>query len=524
MPIQIEPSEKQKSSEFARLLEDRKGEAAIEEGSLVKGKVVQITDDFAIVDIGFKSEGQVPLREFRDSKGELHVQAGDEIEVLLESVEDDQGIIRLSKERADVLKAWDTLVKIQEEDGVVEGVVIGKVKGGLAVDVGVKAFLPGSQIDARPVRHLDKFVGKRFRFKIIKLNKRRGNIVLSRKGATDGETDQTKEILMQNVKEGQVLEGNVKNVTDYGAFIDLGGFDGLLHVTDMSWGRVHHPSDLFKVGGTVKVVVLKYDESSHRVSLGYKQLQEDPWTQVEGKFPVGSRVKGKVASLTDYGAFIELAPGIEGLVHISEVSWNKKLKHPSQVLSAGQEAEAIVMDCDTANRRIALGMKQLQPNPWETLAERCPIGSKVSGTVRNVTDFGVFVDCGVGVDGLIHISDISWVQNFNQPQELYKKGETLEAVVANVDAEAERFSLGLKQLQENPWEQIRSRYPEGASVSGIVAQIHVGGAIVALDDTVAGFLQKTKCPKDLKEGDKINVTVETADEEGRRLHLKRVEE
>ncbi|MBI5300230.1 MAG: 30S ribosomal protein S1 [Deltaproteobacteria bacterium] len=524
MPIHIEPSEKQKGSEFAKLLDSQERQTLIEEGSLVKGKVVQLTDDFAIVDIGFKSEGQVPLREFRDQKGGLHVNVGDEIEVLLENIEDDQGIISLSKERADVLKAWDTLVKIQEEDGIVEGVVIGKVKGGLAVDVGVKAFLPGSQIDTRPARNLDRYMGKRFRFKIIKLNKRRGNIVLSRKGAMDGEPDQNKEALLQNVKEGQVMEGNIKNVTDYGAFIDLGGFDGLLHVTDMSWGRVHHPSDLFKVGDNVKVVVLKYDETSRRVSLGYKQLHEDPWSEVEGKFPVGSRVKGKVVSLTDYGAFIELSPGIEGLVHISEISWNKKMKHPSQALSLAQEVEAIVMDCDPTNRRIALGMKQLQTNPWHTLADQCPVGSKVKGTVRNVTDFGLFVDCGVGVDGLVHISDLCWVQNFNQPQEIYKKWDTLEAVVVNVDTEAERFSLSLKQLQSNPWDVIRSVYPEGASVPGTVSEVHAGGAVVTIAEGVAGFLPKAKCPKDLKVGDKLNVTVMTVDEEGRKMHLKRIEE
>jgi len=524
MPVIIQPTDKQKGSEFARLLQEQEGQSTIEEGSLVKGKVVQLTQDFAIVDIGFKSEGQVPLREFRGPKGELTVQVGDEVELLLENIEDDQGLISLSKERADALKAWDTLVKIQEEDGMVEGVVLSKIKGGLVVDVGVKAFLPGSQIDVRPARSLDKYLGKRYHFKILKLNKRRGNIVLSRKGAMDKEQGPVRDQAMQNVKEGQILEGTVKNVTDYGVFVDLGGFDGLLHVTDMSWTRVHHPSDMFKIGDEIRVIVLKVDEATHRVSLGFKQLKEDPWTQVEGKFPVGSRIKGKVVSLADYGAFVELSPGIEGLVHISEISWNKKLKHPSQVLSAGQEVEAIVMDCDIGSRRIALGIKQLTPNPWDTLGQQFPVGSKVKGTIRNVTDFGVFLDCGAGVDGLIHISDLSWVQNFAHPQDLFKKGIPLEAVVINIDQENERFSLSLKQLLPNPWESIRSKYPQGTEVDGTVSQLNAAGAVIQLKGEIEGLLPKSKSSKETKVGDQLKLVVQTVDEEGRKFHFKTKEE
>ncbi len=515
----ILPTEKQTRSEFAKLLEAKETQVKIEEGNLVKGKVVHITNDYVTLDIGFKSEGQIPTNEFRNSQHQITVQPGDEVEVLLENVEDENGMIRLSKERADALKAWDTLVKIQEADGVVEGVVIGKVKGGLAVDVGVKAFLPGSQIESRPSKNLDKYLGKRFKFKILKLNKRRGNIVLSRKGVMEKENDTLKEQVLQNIRVGQVLEGTVKNVTDYGAFIDLGGIDGLLHVTDMSWGRINHPSDLFKVGSDVRVAVLKFDETNQRVSLGYKQLQEDPWTDVEGRFPVGSRIKGKIVSLTDYGAFVELSPGIEGLVHISEISWNKKMKHPSQELTAGQEVEAIILDCDVVARRIALGMKQLKQNPWEVLVQQCPVGSKVQGTVRNVTDFGLFVDCGVGVDGLVHISDMAWVQNFAHPQDLYKKGESVDVVVMNVDPDAERFSLSLKTLQNNPWETIRSRYPQGTQVEGKVTAVHLAGAVVELEGGMEGLLPKSAASKEIKVGDTLNLVVQTVDEEGRKFHL-----
>ncbi len=449
MAVHIHPSDKQKQSEFAKLLEKKGAKASVEEGSLVQGKIVGITNNFVVIDIGFKSEGQIPVTQFKDRSGNLTVQVGDPVEVLLENIEGEEGRISLSKERADTFKAWDTLVKIQEEGGTVEGVVIGKVKGGLFVDVGVKAFLPSSQIDSRPVRSLDRYMGKRFRFKIVKLNKKRGNIVLSRKELTEGEPGGRPEVL-QHLKQDQVLDGTVKNITDYGAFVDLGGIDGLLHVTDMSWGRVGHPSDLFKVGDTIKIMILKIDETTQRVSLGVKQLQDDPWKAIEGRFPVGSKIKGRVVSLADYGAFVELSPGVEGLVHISEISWNKKLKHPSQELTVGQEAEAIVLDCDVASRRIALGMKQLRPNPWDLLEREHPVGSKMEGTIKNVTDFGLFVDCGVGIDGLVHLSDIDWVPTFSHPSEAYKKGDKVEVVILNVDRDQERFSLGMKQLKPKP--------------------------------------------------------------------------
>lgn len=520
MAVTIQPDAKQSKSEFAKLLEKEEAQKPIGEGNLVKGKVLQITNDFVMVDIGFKSEGQVPISEFKNHDGKLSIVAGDEIEVLLENLEDDHGMIRLSKERADALKAWDSLVKIQEEGGTVEGVVLSKVKGGLFVDVGVKAFLPGSQVDVRPVRNLDRYVGKRFHFKIIKLNKRRGNIVLSRKEAMGGEGGAAGTNAFEEMKVGQVMEGTVKNVTDYGAFVDLGGIDGLLHVTDMSWGRVNHPSDMFKVGDVIRVMVLRLDGETNRISLGLKQLQEDPWTQVAGKFPVGSKIKGKVVSLTDYGAFVELSPGIEGLVHVSEISWNKKMKHPSQELNVGMEVEAIVLDCDLENRRIALGMKQLKPNPWDVLDKEYPVGSKVKGTIRNITDFGLFVDCGVGIDGLVHISDISWVQNFGAPQEVFKRGETIETVVAHIDRENERFSLSRKQLLPNPWKTISQEYPVGTEVKGKVIAVLASGAIVQVDENIEGFLLKKGSPSEIRVGDSPKGEVIAADEESRKFHLK----
>lgn len=520
MATTILPTEMQTKSEFAALLKDLEARCPMEEGSLVQGKVVHITQDFVVVDVGFKSEGVIPICEFKNGKGELTVEVGEMTDIFLENLEDDAGMVRLSKERANALKAWDSLVKIQDEDGIVEGLVLAKVKGGLFVDVGVKAFLPGSQIDVRPVRNLDKYVGKTFHFKILKLNKRRGNIVLSRKDAMAKESNVRKEELLQNIREGQIMQGTVKNVTDYGVFVDLGGIDGLLHVTDMSWGRVNHPSDLFKVGDGIKVVVLKYDEATNRVSLGYKQLSDDPWAKAEGQFTVGSKIIGKVVSLTEYGAFVELSEGIEGLVHISEISWNKKLKHPSQELEIAQTVSAIILDCDIPNRRIALGLKQLKENPWSIIERDFPVGSKVSGTVRNITDFGLFVDCGVGIDGMVHISDIDWVQNFSLPHDLYKKGDKLEAMVANIDKDSERFSLSIKQLKQNPWDQIRMHYPETSETDGKVVAKVPAGAVVEIETGIYGLIPTGDVTGELEAGASLGLTVTKAHEESRQFHLK----
>src|SRR3989338_4383272 len=520
MSVTITPREEQLTSEFARLFEETSAGQSFEQGQLVKGKVIQITKDYVVVDVGFKSEGQIPVVEFLNAQGELTVDAGDTVEVLLEGIDDENGTINLSKDRADTLKAWDTLVEVQEKDDMVEGLVLTKVRGGFMVDVGVKAFLPASQLDIRPVRNLDKYVGKRFRFKILKLNKLRGNIVLSRKIVLEKEREGLKDEILKNLKEGQVLDGVVKNVTDYGVFVDLGGLDGLVHVTDLSWGRVNHPSDLFDVGDDIRVVILKYEEGTGRVSLGVKQLASDPWTEVEGKFPVGSRVKGKVVNLTDYGAFIELAQGIEGLIHVSEMSWNKKLKSPSQILKTGEEVEAIILDLDASNRRISLGMKQLKPNPWDVLDSKFPVGSKAKGVVRNITDFGLFVDVGAEVDGLVHISDLCWVQTFEKPQEIYNKGDEVEVVVLHLDRENERFSLGVKQLQENVWGTIHTDYPAGTEAEGKVTALTAGGAVVSLPGEVQGRIRKEDLPKECKVGDKLLWIVKEISEETRTFTLK----
>ncbi|MBI4224170.1 MAG: 30S ribosomal protein S1 [Deltaproteobacteria bacterium] len=522
MAMAISPTEKQKQSEFAKLFQKQEAKASIHSGQLVKGRIVQITKDTVMIDIGYKSEGRIATNEFKDAEGNLTVEPGEEVEVLVENIEDEEGRISLSKERADSFKAWDHLAKIQEEGGLVEGIIKGKIKGGLSVDVGVNAFLPGSQIDVRPVRNLDRYIGKSYRFKILKLNKRRGNVVLSRREAMEREPSREQESVLQGLKEGQLIDGSVKNITDYGVFVDLGGFDGLLHVTDMSWGRVGHPSDMFKVGDTVKVMILRIDPENRRVSLGYKQLQKDPWQGIEGEFPVGSRIKGKVVGLADYGAFVELKPGVEGLVHISEISWNKKLRHPSSELNAGDAVEAIVLDCDVNARRIALGVKQLKPNPWDTLEQGCPVGSKVKGEVRNITDFGLFIDCGVGLDGLIHLSDIDWVQNFARPDEVCQRGEKVEAVVLQIDRDQERFSLSLKQLKENPWETIRSKYGPGTKAKGKVEALNSAGAVIRLTKELCGLLPKPaqESTQELKIGDKVEVEVAEAVEGSRKFHFK----
>lgn len=506
-PVQIEPSEKQKNTEFARLFEESSKNVSLKEGEVIKGKIIRLTKDYVVVDIGFKSEGQIPIGEFKTHSGEINAKPGEDIEVLLETLENENGLLILSKERADSIKMWDRLEEIEAKDGVVEGTVVTKVKGGLSVDIGVKAFLPGSQVDFRPVRSLDKYVGKPFKFKILKLNKRRGNVVLSRKALLEKERESLKETTLENLADGQVFDGIVKNVTDYGIFVDIGGVDGLLHITDMSWGRINHPSEMFDVGDEIRVVILKYDAQAQKVSLGLKQLTPDPWSNVEEKYPVGSRVSGKITNITDFGAFVQLSDGIEGLIHISEMSWTKKVKHPSKIVSVGDTVDAIVLDIDMDNKRISLGLKQIEPNPWEHLEKTYPIGSKVKGNVRNIADFGVFVDVGGDIDGLIHISDLSWVQNFAHPSEIIDKNGELEAVVLHVDPENERFSLGLKQLADDPWEKIQSSYNEGTTAKGKVLRFNSAGAIVELEEEVEGIIPVKEYPESLKEGDEVEVTV-----------------
>ena len=458
------------------------------EGEVVKGIVLQVSESEVIVDVGYKSEGIIPVDEFRDETGKLSIKVGDSVDVLLEKTEDKEGYVVLSKEKAEKMKVWDDVERAYQERRVVVGRVIERVKGGLAVDIGVRAFLPGSQVDLRPVRNLDSLKGQELRMRVIKVNKKRGNIVLSRKAVLEEENAERKRDTLETLEEGKVLMGTVKNITEYGAFVDLGGIDGLLHITDMSWGRINHPSEVLNVGDEIKVQVLKFDRDSERVSLGYKQLKADPWTTATLKYPVGVRVKGKVVSLTDYGAFVELEEGVEGLIHVSEMSWSKKVKHPSKVLTVGQEVECQVLGIDQEAHRISLGLKQVESNPWNELAEKYPVGSKIKGKVRNLTEFGAFVEVEEGIDGLIHISDLSWTKRVKHPSEVLKKGDTVEAVVLNIDAENQRLSLGLKQLATDMWDEFFSHHKVNDIVQGKVVRVTNFGAFVELHEGIEGLV------------------------------------
>ena len=504
-------------SSFADLFE--KSVRQIKEGEVVRGRVLSVDEDNVQIDVGFKSEGLVPTWEFMDDDGTLLVRAGDEVDVLVEEAEDAQGRIVLSKEKADRLLVWEEISRAYKADQPVEGTIVARVKGGLAVDIGVKAFLPGSQVDLRPVRNLEQVVNQKFKFKIIKFNKRRGNIVLSRRALLETERKKLREATLGTLAPGQIVDGVVKNLTDYGAFVDLGGIDGLLHVTDMSWGRVNHPSELFQVGDEIKVKVLRFDPESERVSLGLKQIQPDPWRDAAMRHPIGRRIQGKVVSLTDYGAFIELEPGIEGLVHVSEMSWTKRVKHPSKLVSVGDNVEAVVLDVDEHNRKISLGMKQIEPNPWSVIEEKYPIGTRVRGTVRNITNFGVFVGLEEGIDGLVHVSDISWTEQIKHPSEKFNKGDRVEAVVLKIDKENEKFSLGIKQLQPNPWDAILKKYPVGSEVTGTVSSLAEFGAFVRLEEGIEGLIYNSELAAErvdnpsevVKEGQQVTALVTRVD-------------
>ena len=479
--------------DFAALFEQSLQESAeIREGSIVKGTVVDIIGDYAVVDIGIKAEGQVPLREFTEEDGTVSVQVGDKIEVLLESLEDQNGLVILSKDKARKRKVWDEIQGACEADGIVRGTITARVKGGLSVLLqgGVKAFLPGSQVDLRPVRNLDTFIDQDYDFKIIKFNKKRGNIVLSRRVLLEAERANLKTDTLNRLQEGEIVEGVVKNLTDYGAFIDLGGIDGLLHITDMSWGRVNHPSELFQVGDKVKVKVLKFNSDSERVSLGLKQITSDPWINAEERYIPGTVVEGKVVSLKDYGAFIELEEGIEGLVHVSEMSWTRQIKNPKQFLKIGDVVRAVVLDIDVSQNRISLGMKQLEENPYEKVVEKYPPRAVVEGTIRNIADFGVFVELEPGIDGLIHITDLSWTQRVRHPSELYKKGDKVRAMVLNIDDSGEKpkISLGLKQLEQDPWDRIPYEFPIGKITEVKILKLTDFGAFAEIEPGVEGLI------------------------------------
>lgn len=500
----------------------------LEEGQILRGMVVDITPDHVTVDVGYKSEGQIPMQEFLKRDKKVDVKIGDRIDVLLERKESEEGLLTLSKEKADRIKVWKEISRSCREGEIIEGEVVGKVKGGLSVDIGrIQAFLPGSQIDLKPIRNLDVLVGQRLKFKVIKFNRKRNNIVLSRRVLLDEERKQCREETLKVLKEGDLIEGTVKNLTDYGAFIDLGGMDGLLHITDISWGRIGHPSEKLSIGDRIKVKVLHFDREKEKVSLGLKQAIPDPWETVPRRYPVGSRRKGKVVNVTDYGVFVELEDGVEGLVHISELTWNKKMKHPSKVVHLGDTVEVMVLDCDPAKRRISLGMKQIEPNPWTLIEEKYPVGTKVVGRVKTVTDFGIFIGFDEGVDGLVHVSEISWTKKIKHPNELFKKGQEVEAVVLNIDGKNERFSLGIKQLTPDPWKDVVRRYRKGEVVSGKVTNVTDFGAFVELEEGIEGLVhvseisrEKIEKPSDvLKVGDTVSAMVLHIDPHDRRIGL-----
>jgi len=501
---------------------------SIEEGQILRGTVIEITPDHVTVDVGYKSEGQIPMQEFLKRSRKVDVKVGDQIEVMIEKKDSEEGLLILSKEKAEKVTIWRDVSRSCREGEIMEGEVISKVKGGLSVDIGgVYAFLPGSQIDLKPVRNLESLIGQRLKFKVIKFNRKRNNIVLSRRTLLEEERKQLREETLKNLKEGEIVEGTVKNLTDYGAFVDLGGIDGLLHITDIAWGRIGHPSERLSVGDQIKVKVLHYDREKEKVSLGLKQALPDPWETVQEKYPVGTRIKGRVVNITDYGVFVELEEGIEGLIHVSELTWSKKMRHPSKIVHIGDTVEVMVLDCDPTKRRISLGMKQTEPNPWILIEERYPVGTKVVGRVKSITDFGIFIGFEEGVDGLVHVSEMSWTKKIKHPSELYKKGQEVEAVVLNIDPKNERFSLGIKQLTPDPWREVGRRYRKGEVVRGKVTNVTDFGAFVELEEGIEGLVhvseisrEKVERPSDvLRVGDTVSAVVLHMDPHDRRIGL-----
>ncbi|MDN5941731.1 MAG: 30S ribosomal protein S1 [Nitrospira sp.] len=499
----------------------------LEEGTITEGRVVAVTKDKVIVDIGYKSEGMIPNDQFSTEERQ-NVKVGDRLQVYIEECEDADGNLVLSKEKADKMKIWEELEKLFNDGKSIDGKIVARIKGGMMVDIGVKAFLPGSQIDLHPVRDLDGLIGRTFPLKIIKINHRRGNVVVSRRVLLEETRDSKRKTTLSTLKEGQLVQGVVKNITDYGAFIDLGGIDGLLHITDMSWGRVGHPSEMFNIGDKVEVSVLKYDRETGRISLGLKQKSADPWTGVATKYAIGTRVRGRVVSLTDYGAFIELEPGVEGLVHVSVMSWTHEVRHPSRVVSIGDQVEAAVLNVDTASRKISLGMKQTAPNPWDMVEGKYAIGTHIEGKVKSLTDFGAFVGLEEGIDGLIHISDMSWTKHIKHPSELFKKGQKVEAVVLRIDKEKERLSLGYKQLKGDPWDdEIPSRYAVGDVAVGKVSKVADFGIFVELDGGVEGLIHiseagldpQAKLEEKFKLQDEVTAKIIKVDREERKIAL-----
>ena len=533
VPADIAPS---KPESIVFLEEDEDFDALYEESvrgfrdqDIVTGKITEITRDYVTVDIGFKSDCLITINEFQNSEGALEVEVGDSVEVYVEALEaDEDGITYLSKRKAEKVRTWEKIGDIYEEDGIVRGTIVARIKGGLSVDIGVKAFLPGSQVDLRPVRNLDKLLGEDFDFKVLKFNQKRGNIVLSRRVLLEIDRDEKRLKTLDILQEGALIKGYVKNITDYGVFVDLGGVDGLLHITDMTWGRIVHPSEMFEIGDEVEVVVLKYFPDDQKVSLGLKQKVQNPWEMVEDKFAVGTKIFGKIVSLTDYGAFIEIEPGVEGLIHVSEMSWTKRVRHPSKVVELGQMVEAIVKDLDVERKRISLSIKEVQANPWKLALDRYPVGCIVKGVVRNVTDFGIFIGVDEGIDGLVHVSDISWKQRQCKPTEVANKGDEFEVKVLNIDVDQERLSLGIKQLTEDPWKDLDEKHPLGTDITGTVVNLTDFGIFVEVSEGVEGLVHiseidskipKNKVHETYPVGTVVKANIIKIDLEERRLGL-----
>jgi len=516
------------SESFAELFEESLSNVQMRPGAIVKGKVMDIGSEVVVVNAGLKSEGIIPLEQFRNEEGELEIGVGDEVDVALESVEDGFGATRLSREKAKRAETWTRLEGAYDADETVTGRIVDKVKGGFTVDLShIRAFLPGSLVDVRPVRDPSYLEGKDLEFKVIKLDRKRNNVVVSRRAVVEAETSEEREALLENLQEGQSVKGIVKNLTDYGAFVDLGGIDGLLHITDMAWKRVKHPSEVVNVGDEIEVKVLKFDRERTRVSLGLKQLGADPWENINGRYPEGTRLVGKVTNLTDYGCFVEIEEGVEGLVHVSEMDWTNKNIHPSKVVQMGDEVEVMVLDIDEERRRISLGIKQCQANPWELFAATHNKGDKVSGKIKSITDFGIFIGLEGGIDGLVHLSDISWSETGEEAVHNYKKGEEVEAVILAIDPERERISLGIKQLEQDPFSNFVAEHPKGSIVKGKVTEVDAKGAVVELGENIEGYLRASELSRDriedartvLKEGEEVEAKFIGVDRKNRGINL-----
>jgi len=480
---------------FAELFEQGSHNKVIKVGEVTVGTVVEANNEMVLIDVGDKSEGYIPLAEFRRENPDVEMKPGDTFEVFVEKRNEDGGL-SLSREKAIAIKVWDRIDQIQAENGVISGRVESRVKGGMSVDIGVTAFLPFSQIDLRPVKDLDGLIGQSFEFKVLKFNRKRNNVVISRRVILEEQRAKLRETMRTNLQEGQIIRGAITNITDYGLFIDLGGMDGLCHITDLSWGRISHPSKLYRVGDMLEVKVLKYDRDHDRVSLGVKQLRPDPWEAVAAKYPVAARITGKVVSIADYGAFVELETGVEGLVHISEMSWSRKPRHPSKIVAVGDEVEVVVLKIETESKRISLGMKQLLPNPWDSVAENYPVGTVIEGKIKNITDFGIFIGIEEGIDGLVHVSDISWTERIKHPSEKFAKGDTVQAIVLKIDKDNERFSLGIKQLEPDPWHAAVKKYPIGSMVSGKITNVTDFGIFVQLEEGIEGLVHVSEVSQD----------------------------